>query len=93
MICVLDDVQETNGGEIGIRTLGGITLAGFQDQCIKPSSAISPDGLIVMKRNKFVYIFYNSFMVPGAGLEPAQCCHRGILSPLRLPISPSGQKS
>ncbi len=29
-------------------------------------------------------------MVPGAGLEPAQCCHRGILSPLRLPISPSG---
>ena len=30
-------------------------------------------------------------MVPGAGLEPAQCCHRGILSPLRLPISPSGQ--
>lgn len=31
-----------------------------------------------------------SIMVPGAGLEPAQCCHRGILSPLRLPISPSG---
>ena len=30
-------------------------------------------------------------MVPGAGVEPAQCCHRGILSPLRLPISPSGQ--
>ena len=21
-------------------------------------------------------------MVPGAGLEPARCCHRGILSPL-----------
>jgi hypothetical protein len=30
-------------------------------------------------------------MVPGAGLEPARCCHRGILSPLRLPISPPGQ--
>ena len=29
-------------------------------------------------------------VVPGAGLEPAQCFHRGILSPLRLPISPSG---
>ena len=29
-------------------------------------------------------------MVPGAGLEPAQCCHRRILSPLRLPISPPG---
>ncbi len=30
-------------------------------------------------------------MVPGAGLEPARCYHRGILSPLRLPISPPGQ--
>ena len=27
-------------------------------------------------------------MVPGAGIEPARCYHRGILSPLRLPISP-----
>ena len=30
-------------------------------------------------------------MVPGAGLEPARYCYRGILSPLRLPISPPGQ--
>ena len=30
-------------------------------------------------------------MVPGAGLEPARCFHRGILNPLRLPISPPGQ--
>ena len=29
-------------------------------------------------------------MVPGAGLEPAQPCGRGILSPLCLPIPPSG---
>ena len=29
-------------------------------------------------------------MVPGAGVEPAQYFYRGILSPLRLPISPSG---
>ena len=28
------------------------------------------------------------FMVPVAGLEPARCRHRGILSPLRLPIPP-----
>ena len=27
-------------------------------------------------------------MVPETGLEPVRCCHRGILSPLRLPISP-----
>ena len=29
-------------------------------------------------------------LVPGAGLEPARPCGRGILSPLRLPISPPG---
>ena len=27
-------------------------------------------------------------MVPGAGIEPARYFYRGILSPLRLPISP-----
>ncbi len=27
-------------------------------------------------------------MVPVTGLEPVRCCHRGILSPLRLPIPP-----
>ena len=30
----------------------------------------------------------SDFLVPAAGLEPARCCHRGILSPLRLPVSP-----
>ena len=30
-------------------------------------------------------------MVPGTGIEPVQPCGRGILSPLRLPISPSGR--
>ena len=27
-------------------------------------------------------------MVPKGGLEPPQCCHRWILSPLRLPVPP-----
>jgi hypothetical protein len=27
-------------------------------------------------------------MVLLTGIEPVWCCHRGILSPLRLPISP-----
>ena len=31
-------------------------------------------------------------MVPGAGLEPARPRGQRILSPLCLPISPSGQK-
>jgi hypothetical protein len=34
--------------------------------------------------------FFNLKMVPEAGVEPARCCHRGILSPLRLPIPPPG---
>lgn len=29
-----------------------------------------------------------SILVPKTGLEPVRCCHRGILSPVRLPISP-----
>jgi hypothetical protein len=29
-------------------------------------------------------------VVPGAGLEPALPCGKGILSPLCLPIPPSG---
>ena len=28
-------------------------------------------------------------LVPGEGIEPTWCCHRRILSPLRLPVSPS----
>ncbi len=34
----------------------------------------------------------NIKMVPGAGLEPARSCLRGILSPLCLPIPPPGQE-
>ena len=32
----------------------------------------------------------NKRLVPGAGIEPARYFYRGILSPLRLPISPPG---
>ena len=28
-------------------------------------------------------------VVPGGGIEPPWCYHRGILSPVRLPIPPS----
>ena len=33
-----------------------------------------------------------NLLVPGAGIEPARPCSRGILSPLRLPVSPPGHK-
>jgi hypothetical protein len=32
-------------------------------------------------------------LVPRAGIEPARCFQRGILSPVRLPIPPSRQRS
>jgi hypothetical protein len=38
----------------------------------------------------FVVIYRLSCMVPGGGLEPPRPCGLRILSPLRLPISPSG---
>ena len=34
---------------------------------------------------------FSSYVVPGAGLEPAWSLLRGILSPLRLPVSPPGR--
>ncbi len=37
------------------------------------------------------YHNYLILLVPGTGLEPVQPQGRGILSPLRLPISPPGQ--
>ena len=33
-------------------------------------------------------VYQKTPMVPGAGLEPARCCQRQILSLMRLPISP-----
>ena len=33
----------------------------------------------------------NFKLVPETGIEPVRCCHRGILSPVRLPIPPPGQ--
>ena len=34
----------------------------------------------------------SKWLVPGTGIEPAHPCERQILSLLRLPIPPSGQK-
>ena len=54
---------------------------------------MSTCGLLTIVSESFKYSGnVNSLisLVPGAGLEPARCCHRGILSPLRLPISPPG---
>ena len=39
--------------------------------------------------NKKALEYQGLVMVPGAGVEPARNCFRGILSPLRLPVPPS----
>ncbi len=46
---------------------------------------------LIVAGNNSIAFRLSQIMVPGPGLEPGRCCHRGILSPLRLPISPSGQ--
>ena len=37
------------------------------------------------------YLLIYKKVVPGIGLEPIRYFYRGILNPLRLPISPPGQ--
>ena len=39
---------------------------------------------------RLLWMAINKGLVPGAGIEPARYFYRGILSPLRLPISPPG---
>ena len=36
-------------------------------------------------------VIIETTVVPGVGVEPTRCCHRGILSPVRLPVPPSRQ--
>ena len=39
---------------------------------------------------RLLWMAIKKVVVPGAGIEPARYFYRGILSPLRLPISPPG---
>ncbi len=47
-----------------------------------------PPGLVPWW-NDAVFII-GDWLLAGAGIEPAWCCHRGILNPLRIPVSPPG---
>ncbi len=38
-------------------------------------------------------MYTTAALVLVTGLEPVRCCHRGILSPLRLPVPPHQRKS
>ena len=38
------------------------------------------------KKTRFENLVF--YTIPAAGVEPARCCHRWILSPVRLPIPP-----
>ena len=54
-----------------------------QEKDKKPFTKLSANGFLDSK--SYIYV------VPRAGLEPARCYHRGILSPLRLPVPPPRQ--
>ena len=41
---------------------------------------------LIICQGVFLKYFYFFHLVPVAGVEPARCCHRRILNPLRLPI-------
>ena len=64
-------------------------------------NSISLDGLGYKTNKKpaftrafgLLWMWSNPQMVPRAGLEPARYHYRGILSPMRLPISPPGQEA
>ena len=51
-----------------------------------------PAKLVSMRVLMFGQTLYYLILVPGAGIEPARCFQRGILSPVRLPIPPSRQR-
>ena len=42
----------------------------------------------LLGENKKITQRSDFLLVPKIGVEPIRCCHRGILSPLRLPIPP-----
>ncbi len=96
------------GRGTGIRTLGSLRYNGFQDRRFRPlshppkefpsifSEELGGDTRIRTGDQGFAGPCLTTWLcrplVPGAGLEPARTDVRGILSPLRLPIPPSGPK-
>ena len=84
MSCFVSQCRDSNG-QIGESSLSPIGMRNSHHitYCLLSAEGNDehrkkPKGLINIK------------VVPGAGLEPAQCLHRWILNPLRLPISPPG---
>ena len=43
---------------------------------------------LIIKKSKASLLGLPYFLVLETGIEPVRCCHRGILSPLRLPVPP-----
>jgi hypothetical protein len=75
--------EQKNGSEEGIRTPGGVNLAGFQNRYFRPTQ--SPHYPKKEKVKKFTFINY---MVRMVGIEPTLRNRNWILSPTRLPIPP-----
>ena len=82
--CFLPHCKDSNG-QIGEISLSPIGMKNFHHITYCLLSAEGNE-----KHCKKSKGLTNIKVVPGAGLEPAQCLHRWILNPLRLPISPPG---
>ena len=76
-----------------------VLVTGLSSQLSKAPQGLSPNRSILCcswssfqvryhKKNKAYPQGYALFFVLVTGLEPVRYCYRGILSPLRLPISP-----
>ena len=79
-------------------TLYLVPVTGLDGLC--PSFATRTPDCVRLRRDRFKSYYIEDkkyrvttkvitlYLVPVTGLEPVRCCHRGILSPLRLPIPP-----
>ena len=59
----------------------------FFTHCGAPPCSI-PSVIAKKKTSTNLRLVDAPFVVPLTGIEPVRCCHRGILSPLRLPVPP-----
>ena len=87
-----EELQELNdGGEVSTEDIpkkSGCQLANFGATGVK-----NPQVVDILEVFRQTLLTFAVSLVPGAGIEPARCFQRGILSPVRLPIPPSRQRS
>ena len=66
---------------------------GCLSRSIRAGTAPLPGGMRYTRHQKRTPPWGRSFLVPLTGIEPVRCFHRGILSPLRLPVPPQRRRA